>query len=82
MDNSNIHIDLTDDWETEVTRRSTGKIKFPIKVIENDLYNVNVDFTEPKITEPKTEGKKVLQKNVLVVDLPTKKKQKNKTNLF
>ena len=82
MDSSNIHIDLTDDWETEVTRRSTSKIKFPIKVIETDLYNVNIDFEEPKIVEPKTEGKKELQKNVRVVDLPTKKKQKNKTNLF
>ena len=82
MDNFNIHIDLTDDWETEVTRRSTGKIKFPIKVIETDLYDVNTDFSEPKIAEPKTEGKKELQKNVRVVDLPSKKKQKNKTNLF
>jgi hypothetical protein len=82
MDSSNIHIDLTDDWETEVTRRSTSKIKFPIKVIETDLYDVNVDFTEPKINEPKLEGKKELQKDARVVNLTGKKKQKNKTNLF
>lgn len=82
MDNSNIHIDLTEDWETEVTRRSTSKIKFPIKVIETDLYDVNVDFSEPNINEPKLEGKKELQKDVRIVNLTGKKKQKTKTNLF
>jgi hypothetical protein len=82
MDNSNIHIDLTDDWEKEVTRRSTSKIKFPIKVIESDLYGVDTEFSEPKISDPKTEGKNEISKNVRVVDLSGKKKQKTKTNLF
>lgn len=62
MDNSNIHIDLTDDWEKEVTRRSTSKIKFPIKVIESDLYEVNTEFSEPKIADPKTKVKTRYQK--------------------
>jgi len=44
---------LIEDWESEMSRNQESKIKFPIVVSGDKELHVNLDFSEPKINEPK-----------------------------
>jgi hypothetical protein len=70
-------LDRTEDWESEFTERSGSKIKFPLKLREERLNGLDINFKDPEVKEP--EGKKEeINKKVKVVDTAKKKKSDNK----
>lgn len=76
--------DLMEEWESELAKHGKPKLKFPLKVTEPDLDNVDLNFQEPVIKDP--EKKKHINKAQVakVVDLPKKRgsNKKDKTKLF
>ena len=75
--------DKTGEWEKQCEERSTPRIKFPLKLKDDSLNHISVEFNDPVVEEPK---KKKIEKNkdsVKVVDLTSgRKKEKNKNKLF
>jgi len=73
--------DITDEWEDQLDKHSRIKLKFPIKVIEPDLIEMDVSFSEPEIKEPEMKKSNKDQQKIKVVDLQNKNK-KRKSKLF
>ena len=73
--------DITDEWEDQLDKHSRIKLKFPIKVIEQDLIEMDVSFHEPEIKEPEMKKSTKDQQKMKVVDLQNKNK-KRKPKLF
>lgn len=73
--------DITDEWEDQLDKHSRIKLKFPIKVIEPDLIEMDVSFHEPEIKEPEMKKQNKDQQKIKVVDLQNKNK-KRKSKLF
>lgn len=73
--------DITDEWEDQLDKHSRIKLKFPIKVIEPDLIEMDVSFSEPEIKEPEMKKSTKDQQKMKVVDLQNKNK-KRKPKLF
>lgn len=73
--------DITDEWEDQLDKHSRIKLKFPIKVIEPDLIEMDVSFHEPEIKEPEMKKSTKDQQKIKVVDLQNKNK-KRKPKLF
>jgi hypothetical protein len=73
--------DITDEWEDQLDKHSRIKLKFPIKVIEPDLIEMDVSFHEPEIKEPEMKKSTKDQQKMKVVDLQNKNK-KRKPKLF
>jgi len=75
--------DKTGEWEKQCEERSTPRIKFPLKLKDDSLNQIDTEFKDPMVEEPK---KKKIEKNkdsVKVVDLTSgRKKEKNKNKLF
>lgn len=71
--------DKTGEWEKECDERSSPRIKFPLKLKENLMDKVSIEFSEPIIEEPKEKKEEKSKNAVKVVDLSgSKKKDKNK----
>lgn len=73
--------DITDEWEDQLDKHSRIKLKFPIKVIEPDLIEMDISFHEPEIKEPEMKKSTKDQQKIKVVDLQNKNK-KRKPKLF
>lgn len=73
---------LIEDWEKEMIRNQESKIKFPIVVSGDGELYVNLDFSEPKINEPKVKQVLKNKNEIKVLDLPKKRGTKNKPKLF
>lgn len=73
---------LIEDWESEISRNQESKIKFPIVVSGDNELHVNLDFSEPKINEPKVKQNPKNKNEIKVLDLPKKRGTKNKPKLF
>ena len=73
--------DITDEWEDQLDKHSRIKLKFPMKVIEPDLIEMDVSFHEPEIKEPEMKKSTKDQQKMKVVDLQNKNK-KRKPKLF
>lgn len=73
--------DITDEWEDQLDKHSRIKLKFPIKVIEPDLIEMDVSFSEPEIKEPEMKKPNKDQQKIKVVDIQNKNK-KRKSKLF
>lgn len=72
--------DRTNEWESQIDRDLTPKLKFPLKIREESFGDLDTSFGDPKIKEPAKKKTKV-NKTPKVVDLG-KKKSKDKTKLF
>lgn len=71
--------DKTGEWEKECDERSSPRIKFPLKLKENLMDKVSIEFSEPIIEEPKEKKEEKSKNTVKVVNLSgSKKKDKNK----
>lgn len=73
---------LIEDWESEISRNQGSKIKFPIVVSGDAELYINLDFSEPKINEPKVKDNPKNKNEIKVLDLPKKRGTKNKPKLF
>lgn len=71
--------DKTGEWEKECDERSSPRIKFPLKLKENLMDKVSIEFSEPIIEEPKEKKEEKSKNTVKVVNISgSKKKDKNK----
>jgi hypothetical protein len=66
-----------EDWESAINGELVVKLKYPIKILEPDILNVNTDFSEPSIDPPKEKLRKSSMQSFKVVDI-SKRKNKNK----
>ncbi len=66
-----------EDWESAINGELVVKLKYPIKIVETDILNVNTDFSEPSIDPPKEKDRKSSMQSFKVVDI-SKRKNKNK----
>ena len=67
--------DKTEQWESQIEKRTGKKIKFPIKIKDESLERVDLEISDPDVI-PVTK-KKSLDKSVKVVRKENKK-DKNK----
>jgi hypothetical protein len=73
--------DKTGEWEKECDERSSPRIKFPLKLKDDIMDKVSIEFSEPVIYEPK-EKKKEKSKNTVSVVTLSGSKNKDKNKLF
>lgn len=73
--------DKTGEWEKQCDERSSPRIKFPLKLKDNLTDQINIEFAEPVIEEPKEKKKEKSKNTVKVVNLSSSKK-KDKNKLF
>jgi hypothetical protein len=73
--------DKTGEWEKECDERVSPRIKFPLKLKDNVMDQVSIEFEEPVINEPK-EKKREKSKNTVKVVTLTNNKNKDKNKLF
>jgi hypothetical protein len=66
-----------EDWESTINGELVVKLKYPIKMLEPDIFDVNTDFSEPSIDPPKEKLRKSSMQSFKVVDI-SKRKNKNK----
>lgn len=71
--------DRTDEWENQIDHRIGPKLKFPIKLREESLDDLNPEFKEPSVSAP-AKKKKDLSKATKTVEIG--KKKDNKSKLF
>lgn len=74
--------ELTREWENECDIRNSPKIKFPLKIIDDSVGLVDLNFTDPKVSEPEEKKKDKNPNSVKVVSLGNKKQKDKKKNLF
>jgi hypothetical protein len=66
-----------EEWESSINVELKPKLKYPLKIIESDILNVDVEFGEPSIDPPKEKTTKSSAQSFKVVDI-SKRKNKNK----
>jgi hypothetical protein len=83
MNRREMESDLMNEWESELEKLGTPKLKFPLKVIESDLDKIDLNFIDPTVSEPRKKEIKNPQE-VKTVDLAKKRNtnKKDKTKLF
>lgn len=75
--------DKTGEWEKQCEERSTPRIKFPLKLKDDSLSHLSVEFNDPVVEEPKEKKIEKNKDSVKVVNLTAgRKKEKNKNKLF
>lgn len=75
--------DKTGEWEKQCEERSTPRIKFPLKLKDDSLNKINVEFIDPPVEEPREKKIDKNKDSVKVVTLAKdRKKDKNKKKLF
>jgi hypothetical protein len=73
--------DKTGEWEKQCDERSSPRIKFPLKLKDNIIDQVSMEFAEPVVDEPKEKKKEKSENTVKVVNLSSSK-NKDKNKLF
>jgi hypothetical protein len=73
--------DKTGEWEKECDERSSPRIKFPLKLKDNIIDQVSMEFEEPTVKEPKEKKKEKSNNIVKIVNL-SNSKNKDKNKLF
>jgi hypothetical protein len=71
--------DRTDEWENQIDQRVGPKLKFPIKLREESLDDLNQEFKDPNVPTP-VKKKKGISKASKTVEVG--KKKDNKSKLF
>lgn len=74
--------DMTGEWESQCEERNSPRIKFPLKMIDDSVNSVNLNFTEPEIGEPVDKKSEPKKNSVTVVNISSKNKKGKKSNLF
>jgi hypothetical protein len=74
--------DMTGEWESECDSRNSPKIKFPLKLIDHTVEEVDLDFSDPKVSQPKDKKIDKKKNQINVVKISGKNKKDKKTNLF
>ena len=75
--------DKTGEWEKQCDERSSPRIKFPLKLKDNLIDQVSMEFDEPVLKEPKEKKSEKNKNSVKVVSLTSSKnKNKDKNKLF
>jgi hypothetical protein len=69
--------DRTGEWEDQCDLRNAPKIKFPLKMLDDKIKEVDLGFQDPIVSEPKPKKKEKKNDSAKVVEL-TKRKDKNK----
>jgi hypothetical protein len=72
---------MTGEWESQCDERNSPKMKFPLKLLDDSMKELDLGFSDPVVKEPETPKKKNHQE-IKVVELKTKKKKDKKKNLF
>jgi hypothetical protein len=76
-------VDKTGEWEKQCDNRNSPKMKFPLKLTADDsVLNVETDFIDPKVDEPRIKTKKDKEKDQVRVVTLQKKRTKDKNKLF
>jgi hypothetical protein len=73
--------DKTDEWEKQCDERSSPRIKFPLKLKDNLIDQVSMEFVEPVVKEPKEKKSEKNKNTVKVINLSSSK-NKDKNKLF
>ena len=73
--------DKTGEWEKQCDERSSPRIKFPLKLKDNIIDQISIEFGEPSLKEPKEKKKEKSKNTVKVVNL-SNSKNKDKNKLF
>jgi hypothetical protein len=73
--------DKTGEWEKQCDERSSPRIKFPLKLKDNIMDRISVEFDDPAVEEPKERKKEKTKNTVKVVNLSSSK-NKDKDKLF
>ena len=73
--------DKTGEWEKQCDERSSPRIKFPLKLKDNLIDQVSMEFVEPIVKEPKEKKSEKNKNSVKVVNLSSSK-NKDKNKLF
>jgi hypothetical protein len=73
--------DKTGEWESQCDERNAPKIKFPLKLKDERVNSLDLEFNDPVVEEPKLKKKEKNKNEVKVVTL-TSKKNKDKNKLF
>ena len=75
--------DKTGEWEKQCDERGSPRIKFPLKLKDNIIDKVNIEFKDPILSEPKEKKREKSKNTVSVVNLSnSKNKNKDKNKLF
>jgi len=80
MNDPSSGMDKTGEWESQLDHRIGPKIKFPLKMKEESLSDLETDFNDPVIHKP-VKKKPELNKEAKVISTGKKKKD-NKSKLF
>jgi len=81
IDSAETGIDITKQWEDECDLRSLPKLKYPVKLTDDSMSALDLNFTEPSISEPQPKKKKD-DSSIRIVDLGKKTKNEKKKKLF
>ena len=81
IDSSDTGGDITKQWEDECDLRGLPKLKYPVKLMDDSMSDLNLNFIEPSIVEPKTKKKKD-DSSIRVIDLGKKTKNEKNKKLF
>ena len=73
--------DKTGEWEKQCDERSSPRIKFPLKLKDNIMDRISIEFDDPAVKEPKEKKKEKSKNTVKVVNLSSSK-NKDKNKLF
>jgi hypothetical protein len=77
--------DKTGEWEKQCDERSSPRIKFPLKLKDDIMDRISIEFDDPAVKEPKEKKKEKSKNTVKVVNLSSSKnkdKNKDKNKLF
>ena len=75
--------DKTGEWEKQCDERNSPRIKFPLKLKDNIMDRISIEFDEPAVKEPKEKKKEKSKNTVNIVNLSSRKnKNKDKNKLF
>jgi hypothetical protein len=73
--------DKTGEWEKQCDERSSPRIKFPLKLKDDIMDRISIEFDDPAVKEPKEKKKEKSKNTVKVVNLSSSK-NKDKNKLF
>lgn len=74
--------DLTGEWESECDSRNSPRMKFPLKMIDDSVNSLNLDFVDPEVQKVKPKKKEKSKNQVTVVTLSSKNKKDKNKKLF
>lgn len=71
--------DRTSEWEEEFGLRNQPKLKYPVKIVDHNVFSIDLDFKDPEINDPPKKKSNRTGIIAKTITLGTKgKKEKNK----